>query len=340
MATGSRHSLRDSENQFIQPGYSFIQQDYLSSSELSEVSHPQHDISFTDALSTKSTYSLVEKDIDLNERSLNVEETASTSVSSFDTTNKTAYGSLPSPNREAQKSSPSDRHQRRSPRVLQRPPHPLGGNSKKDRFITDHNSFDPFSSPIRYNKSPDQLSPTEKLFRQRDRHVNPFSPRKVRSMSRQTRRDCTAHRVRSPQTDFHLVSQALSRSTIFNQSNIAFGPSGVGESPNTARSYASAAPSYVAKFLEDALLVDDDGGMYEARVSFALDIDLAKRVLMCQTLPNRAGLAQTSSPCDEHLHMAWEDNAWKQVGGLDRKPMSIFFAYLRVNTLKPIHFQY
>lgn len=338
MATGSRHSLRDSENQFLQPGYSFILQTHLSSSEPSEVSHPQHDISFTDALSTKSTYSLVEKDIDLNERSLNVEETASTLVCSFDTTNKTVYGSLPSPNQEAQKSSPSEQHQRRSPRVLQRPPHPLGENSKKDRFITDHNSFDPFSSPIRYNKSPDQLSPTEKLFRQRDRHVNPFSPRKVRSMNRQIQRDYTARRVRSPQTDFHLVSQALSRSTIFNQSNV-FGPSDVGESPNTARNYASAAPSYVAKFLEDTLLVDDDGGMYEARVSFALDIDLAKRVLMCQASPNRAG-ARTSSPCGEHLHMAWEDNAWKQVGGLDRKPMSTFFAYLRVNTLYPIHFQY
>jgi hypothetical protein len=204
-----------------------------------------------------------------------------------------------------------------------------------DRFITGGGFFDPLTSPIRYNKSPDQLSPTEKLFRRRDIGANPFSRARDRVTKRPYRWNSARHRVQSPYVNPHSVEEALFEAATFNALPETFGQFSRGTSLSTGRvsiasefgifpdevgEYLANEPTtvrnYMAKFLDDEISTKDDRYMYETRIAFALELDLASRVLSTSQFLKRKepSFTLTSFRSNHHPPLTWKDNGWEQFG--------------------------
>jgi hypothetical protein len=218
-----------------------------------------------------------------------------------------------------------------------------------DRFVIGTSSIEPLSSPIRYNKSADQLSPTEKLFRRRSRYENPFGCRKYQPMISPVQWTSSHGRVlRSEVTPrlvhaeiFHGAAGIDDHDLLFRLDHAdphwySFDATlGSGDriqdlqGPPTLSRNWMIVPTHDARFLDDDLSEDDARCMYESRLAFALDIDLACRVLDVSPPAQRhqRGLGQ-NSPYDElSLPVTWQDNAWNLSGCIKGRPLFPYYSY-------------
>ncbi|KAL1969533.1 hypothetical protein VTN77DRAFT_8971 [Rasamsonia byssochlamydoides] len=204
----------------------------------------------------------------------------------------------------------------------------------RDRFIPERQFSDASAPPFRISKSPQHLSPEEKLLRRRDRREDPFrSPRSGRVISFPRHADYHQRR-HSPHFMPHLINDpALSRhddlletSDMFRQvstgavwnvggASVATGsrPLGIPDGIGGFSRSGTTAPMHVAKFF-DKTSPPEQSKMHEARLALALDIDQARRMLSFWRLPTQPDFKfSPSSPRYEQCcPLTWKDNAWKR----------------------------
>ncbi|KAJ5179800.1 hypothetical protein N7492_003010 [Penicillium capsulatum] len=200
-----------------------------------------------------------------------------------------------------------------------------------DRFVPKRGFGDTVSTTYHLNKSPQQLSPDEKLLRRRLPGDNPFLPTVSRGPEVPSQRQgSTRIRQRSQQRPRLVTDQEIIRSRLPDQvrrqisSGSVWGVGGASvvlqDTPDRASNYVqhqesrgSTAPVFVARFLPRKTK-SDDPNRHEARLALALDIDLTTRLLdTCST-----SAEPTPSPTSPHYEklspFEWKDNAWKRVG--------------------------
>lgn len=197
------------------------------------------------------------------------------------------------------------------------------GPISQDRFIPDREFINSPSSPFRIGKAPQDLSPEEKILRQRLPGDDPFMPARRKISS--SRRRVVSNRVNSTRYGPHLVndpaimsvgsrhgsrafSRQISNGAVWQVGGIS---AAVGQQPvsDVVRSRALAsrwnAPMYNAQFIPH-LAPSEDKKKHEARVALALDVDPTTRLL--KQNKHWPFLACMQNP------LAWKDNAWRKAG--------------------------
>lgn len=201
--------------------------------------------------------------------------------------------------------------------------------SNRDRFITGRDSTDYAGSYHRVSKIPATLSKFELYYRTRDISVDPFSPnRRKRSRNAvEARGNSNIYRLRAPQyspsfvhgndappTPSRIMSNDTRRSSFGNFWNIGgrivSGPGfsraiSTGSGPLLASGTTS--PMHTPPFL-DQDTEEDYNQDYSSRLSFALDIDHARRILRhMKTEPPPAWASEKNVQ-----PFGWKNTAWSR----------------------------
>ncbi|OXV09116.1 hypothetical protein Egran_03125 [Elaphomyces granulatus] len=208
---------------------------------------------------------------------------------------------------------------------------PSKSPSSPDRFIPGRESIDSSTVSFRVSKSPQQLSPEEKLLRQRDTTANPFRLQPLRRAFSVPRQNRLRHQ--SPHFPPHLVNEPailrndddrrrVSAGGVWNvggPSAATSGPLGIPDGMGSLLGSGTTAPMYVANF-QQKITPDEERKMHESRLALALDIDLARRQLSICKVPS--GLSSRPSPSsplyERYCPLIWKDNAWKRSEGTER----------------------
>lgn len=208
----------------------------------------------------------------------------------------------------------------------------LQAATSPDRFIPVREFNDPPSTPFRVSKSPQQLSPEEKLLRRRSPKADPFlSPRSQRAMSLPRVQSDRRH---SPHYAPHMVDDAAVAGghprTGQSDSPRQDTPGSVWTVGGTSAALdrpplpipdgaggllgsGTTAPMYSAKFLPRAT-TEKEREQHASRVALALDIDPAARQMGTSRFwPLLESKPSPSSPEYERLSpFVWKDNAWRR----------------------------
>ncbi|RAH58095.1 WD40 repeat-like protein [Aspergillus piperis CBS 112811] len=206
------------------------------------------------------------------------------------------------------------------------------GPALPDRFIPRReNSITP-STPFRVGKSARELSPEERLLRQRLPKEDPFLPtrsgRPINTPRIPSDRICSTHYgphlvidPAVPSNDFARGSRDFSRQVsngaVWNVggTSAALGrrsmatPNGSGGQIATG----TTAPMFAARFLPHVASTEERE-KHKSRVALALDIDPARRLLKnCKPWPLLESLPSPSSPdFEKYSPFVWKDNAWRR----------------------------
>lgn len=218
---------------------------------------------------------------------------------------------------------------------------PSKSPSSPDRFIPGRESIDSSAVSFRVSKSPQQLSPEEKLLRQRDTTANPFRLQPLRRAFSVPRQNRLRHSRQSP----HLVNEPailrndddrrrVSAGGVWNvggPSAATSGPLGIPDGMGSLLGSGTTAPMYVANF-QQKITPNEERKMHESRLALALDIDLARRQLSICQVPSRLNSRPSpSSPLYErYCPLIWKDNAWRRAEGTERE-YTVHFESLNSN---------
>jgi hypothetical protein len=208
----------------------------------------------------------------------------------------------------------------------------LRGPTSPDRFIPIREFNDPPSTPFRVSKSPQQLSPEEKLLRRRSPKADPFMssrPQKPTSALR-----TQSERRHSPHYAPHMVDDSavgghvligpsdmprqVTPGTVWNVGGPAAAldrpPLAIPDGAGGLLGSGTTAPMYTAKFFPQTTTAEERE-QHASRVALALDIDPATRLMGTSThWPLPESKPSPSSPEYERLSpFEWKDNAWKRV---------------------------
>jgi hypothetical protein len=224
--------------------------------------------------------------------------------------------------------------------------------SSPDRFIPGRESFDSSAVSFRVSKSPQHLSPEEKLLRQRDTTADPFRLQPLRRAFSVPRQNTLRHRRQSPHFLPHLVNEPTisrndddpTRTSGFRRRVSAGGvwnvggpsaatgsPLGIPDGMGSLLGSGTTAPMYVANFRQK-ITPNEEREMHESRLALALDIDLARRQLSICKVPGRLNSRPSpSSPLYErYCPLTWKDNTWRRAEGTERE----YIVYFKVHEFK------
>ncbi|PYI02197.1 WD40 repeat-like protein [Aspergillus sclerotiicarbonarius CBS 121057] len=220
----------------------------------------------------------------------------------------------------------------RTPIIFSTPGTELKGPILPDRFIPKRESNSIPSTPFRVGRSPRELSPEEKILRQRSPKEDPFMPTRFRRSGNAPRipsdRICSTHYgphlVIDPAiaaSDFSRgsrdVSRQVSNGAVWNVggTSAALGRRSMATPNGLGGQFASGttAPMFAAKFLPQVASTEERE-RHKSRVALALNIDPASRLLKnCKLWPLLESLPSPSSPDYERFSpFVWKDNAWKR----------------------------
>lgn len=206
------------------------------------------------------------------------------------------------------------------------------GPTLPDRFIPRReNSITP-STPFRVGKSARELSPEERLLRQRLPKEDPFLPtrsgRPISTPRIPSDRICSTHYgphlvidPAVPSNDFTRGSRDFSRQVsngaVWNVggTSAALGRRSMATPNGSGGQIASGttAPKFAARFLPHVASTEERE-KHKCRVALALDIDPARRLLKnCKPWPLLESLPSPSSPdFEKYSPFVWKDNAWRR----------------------------
>jgi hypothetical protein len=199
-----------------------------------------------------------------------------------------------------------------------------------DRFIPLREFIDPPSTPLRVGKPTQNLTPEEKILRQRTPTSDPFMPERPR-------RSASVPRTQSGRTfSPHYIPHLINGSAI--RSGSEFGPrdplrqvsagavwSVGGTSAMLGRHFMAipgdtrgrlgsrtTAPVHTAKFFSQAAS-SEEPEKHESRVALALNIDPIVKILKCRLWPLLESKPSPSRPEYERFcPLTWKDSAWKR----------------------------
>ncbi|GLA18221.1 hypothetical protein AnigIFM62618_005376 [Aspergillus niger] len=201
-----------------------------------------------------------------------------------------------------------------------------------DRFIPKRENNITPSTPFRVGKSTRELSPEERLLRQRLPKEDPFLPtRSGRSISAPripSDRICSTHYgphlvidPAVPSSEFAHGSRDFSRQVsngaVWNVggTSAALGRRSMATPNGSGGQFASGttAPMFAAKFLPHVASTEERE-KHKSRVALALDIDPARRLLKtCKLWHLLESLPSPSSPgFEKYSPFVWKDNAWRR----------------------------
>lgn len=201
-----------------------------------------------------------------------------------------------------------------------------------DRFIPRRENNITPSTPFRVGKCTRELSPEERLLRQRLPKEDPFLPtRSGRSISAPripSDRICSTHYgphlvidPAVPSSDFAHGSRDFSRQVsngaVWNVggTSAALGRRSMATPNGSGGQFASGttAPMFAAKFLPHVASTEERE-KHKSRVALALDIDPARRLLKtCKLWHLLESLPSPSSPdFEKYSPFVWKDNAWRR----------------------------
>lgn len=209
----------------------------------------------------------------------------------------------------------------------------FGSPASPDRFIPKRAFVDPPSTSYHVSKPPQQLSPQQRLLRQRLPGDDPFLPLRPRRPVTVPGPHRPIRLWQRPYQRPHLVSDTavVERSRYVSNAparNVSAGAvwgvggvSAVLGPPSTTPSdhpnmlnRGTTATIYAAHFLPQSTTTDERD-MHESRLALALGIDPATRLL--DTCMLSAGRATPPSPASSHHEryspFVWKDNSWKKV---------------------------
>lgn len=207
------------------------------------------------------------------------------------------------------------------------------GPTSPDRFIPVREFNDAPSTPFHVNKSPQNLSPEEKLMRRRSPKADPFMPSRPHRSASTPR--TSPERRQSPHYAPHMVNDSavvggsplagpsdflrrqVSPGTVWSVGGTAAldrPPAAVPDGAGGLLGSGTTAPMYTAKFLPQTTTTEERE-KHESRVALALDIDPATKLLSTSRLwPLLEFRPSPSSPDYERLSpFVWKDNAWRRV---------------------------
>lgn len=215
------------------------------------------------------------------------------------------------------------------------PPHrPLKGPSSPDRFIPIRDFDDSPSTSFHVTKPTQQLTPEEKLLRQRSPKADPFMsvrPQRPASVSPQAERSLSPHYAPHMVTDSAVtgaravngqrdIIRQISSGAVWHVGGAASAqdrpllpvPDGTGGLLGSG----TTAPMYTARFLPQTTTIEQRE-QHEARVALALDIDPTSRLLgTSKPWPLHESRPSPSSPDFDRLSpLEWKDSAWKRADG-------------------------
>ncbi|KAJ6155132.1 hypothetical protein N7470_005698 [Penicillium chermesinum] len=170
-----------------------------------------------------------------------------------------------------------------------------------DRFIPQRRGSP--STPFRVNKLPQQLSPQEKLFRQRSPNEDPFLPTPP-----STPEPASRH---STYTRLPIRPRPRPRPVLGTGSNDFLRRISAGSVWGGGRS--SMAPNYIARFLPRRTK-EDDVKKHESRIALAMDIDPTTRLLgTCSPGLRKSPPSPLSPAYERFAPFVWKGCAWKKL---------------------------
>ena len=214
--------------------------------------------------------------------------------------------------------------------------------SSPDRFIAHRSPPVDLYSPYRSNKSPDNLTPREKSWRERDHSQDPFHQHGP-SRSRQIIRQLSGpRRFNAPHIVPHFVrdqeqgdatrdrsapanlQRQVSAGAVWNVGGASPAYSGPLPAIDDGRGglvgSGTTAPLHVAHFLDEGT-PNTDIERHRNRLSLALGIDEANRVLrhiLPRSLPTSLE-GRTNNDCSRFAPFVWQNGAWSQTGATRRE---------------------
>lgn len=203
-----------------------------------------------------------------------------------------------------------------------------------DRFVPPREHTHSSSKPFRLSKSPQLLSPGEKLLRRRDHSLDPFINSNKVAQIGLSRRNTVPERRFSPRYLPHLVNDAvvtpehgqssrqISAGAVWNVGgpSAATGgpPTGIPDGHGGLLGSGTNAPMYLASFIAaDTPLQDLE--RHKSRLALALDIDQATRVLNISSRDPHKDTSPSSPHYGKRSPFTWKDNTWMRAEGATRK---------------------
>ena len=217
--------------------------------------------------------------------------------------------------------------------------------SSPDRFLSPRPSPLSQDSPYHSSKSPSTLSPREKHTRERDHSQDPFRSPSA-SRSRQIiRQSSVSRRSNAPHFVPHFVQdnehpeitregngnldirRRVSAGGVWNVGGNTATFSGPTPAVDNGHgglvSSGSNAPLYVAHFL-DRETSSQDSERHRSRISLALDIDEANRILRSTRMP-QVTPPLTGHDSSRYSPLTWQNGLWMRDGQTRRKLASCSF---------------
>ena len=199
-----------------------------------------------------------------------------------------------------------------------------------DRYIPPRDFGESLSTSFRVSKTPQKMSPDEKLLRHRLPKEDPFMPTRqwmaTTSPERHSGRIHRPHLVNGSVIAVHSGTQgpgeAIRQVSVGGVWNVG-GTSAATESslaiPDGAGGLLSSgttAPMHTAQFFPRHVSPKDPE-KHESRIALALDIDRASRLLnTCQLSPSVDSTPSPSSPgYEKYSPFVWKDSAWMRTEG-------------------------
>ncbi|KAJ5224053.1 hypothetical protein N7468_008595 [Penicillium chermesinum] len=191
-----------------------------------------------------------------------------------------------------------------------------------DRFIPQRRGSP--STPFRVNKLPQQLSPQEKLFRQRSPNEDPFLPTPPSTPEPASRHSTYTRLPIRPRprprpvlgtgsNDFLRRISAGSVWGVGGNAAITGGSSAAGTNGPHAGGRSSMAPNYIARFLPRRTK-EDDVKKHESRIALAMDIDPTTRLLgTCSPGLRKSPPSPLSPAYERFAPFVWKGCAWKKL---------------------------
>lgn len=211
----------------------------------------------------------------------------------------------------------------------------LKSPTSPDRFIPIRDFDDSPSTPFHVNKSTQQLTPEEKLLRQRSPKADPFMPARPQRLASVP--PPQAGRRLSPHYAPHMVTESavtgahtangprdiirqISSGAVWHVGGAATAqdrpPLPIPDGAGGLLGSGTTAPMYTARFPPQTTTTEQRE-QHEARVALALDIDPASRLLTTsRPWPLHESRPSPSSPDFDRLSpLEWKDSAWKRADG-------------------------
>ena len=189
--------------------------------------------------------------------------------------------------------------------------------STPDRFITPRRSISAAPETFRVSKSPEELSPTERLLRKRPADFDPFMNRRVtpdlKTQLAMTPQPFGAIRgPQSPAVEPHRrPSRVVSAGSVWRVGGVALPSSptaAVSDGRGGLLGSGTNAPMFSADFFECE--TNDQGAVrFEGRIAAALDVDQCRRMLDGSP-PLRRPRTSTEGYADPEYPTTWQDGRW------------------------------